>query len=403
MPIVVKDFSWEENESHVFITVPLKGVKANKVDIFSSDEYLKVSYPPYIFECLLFAPVDDRKSSASVGNGMVLFKLVKKQAAIWTQLQSNDSSDKVVMREKREEAIRLAQERAAEAVKEAAEKKREADKYAVQEMMKLEQEEKQKIEDLKEAERRKATEELERWKQEQRDEAEKERARLLAEKEENDRLRMEEEKQKNRVNKEKKKVAKSGDIFYETARGVPTRSAGKIEVKFTERVFPTPVRESQTPQEEEWLKKQAEARKVIELEDVDLTEEEKNPLWLRDKGNSFFKSGDYQAAINAFSHAIRLDSKMPALFSNRGACHLKLRNFIKCVEDCSKALELLTPPVPQNAPSRCKAHVRRGTAFCELELYVEGLQDYEAALKICPDSEQLKQDAENIRQIIQSS
>ena len=28
----------------VFITVPLKGVKANKVDIFSSEEYLKVYF-----------------------------------------------------------------------------------------------------------------------------------------------------------------------------------------------------------------------------------------------------------------------------------------------------------------------------------------------------------------------
>ena len=37
-----------------------------------------------------------------------------------------------------------------------------------------------------------------------------------------------------------------------------------------------------------------------------------------------------------------------------------------------QALELLTPPVPQNAASRCKAHVRRGTAFSHLELYAEG-------------------------------
>ena len=43
MPLVVKDFSWEETEKMVFITVPLKGVKAHKVDIFSSEEYLKVS------------------------------------------------------------------------------------------------------------------------------------------------------------------------------------------------------------------------------------------------------------------------------------------------------------------------------------------------------------------------
>ncbi len=42
MPIVVKDFIWEETESTVFIDVPLKGVVSNKVDIFSSGQYLKV-------------------------------------------------------------------------------------------------------------------------------------------------------------------------------------------------------------------------------------------------------------------------------------------------------------------------------------------------------------------------
>ena len=53
-----------------------------------------------------------------------------------------------------------------------------------------------------------------------------------------------------------------------------------------------------------------------------------------------------------------------------------------------------------NASSRLKAHVRRGTAFCELELYAEGLLDYEAALKIEPHNEEIKNDAENIRKII---
>jgi len=37
-----------------------------------------------------------------------------------------------------------------------------------------------------------------------------------------------------------------------------------------------------------------------------------------------------------------------------------------------QALELLSPPVPQNASGRAKVHVRRGTAFCQLELYAEG-------------------------------
>ena len=37
-----------------------------------------------------------------------------------------------------------------------------------------------------------------------------------------------------------------------------------------------------------------------------------------------------------------------------------------------QAMDLLSPPVPQNAASRLKAMVRRGTAFCQLEMYIEG-------------------------------
>ena len=60
----------------------------------------------------------------------------------------------------------------------------------------------------------------------------------------------------------------------------------------------------------------------------------------------------------------------------------------------------MTPPVADNASSRLKAHVRRGSAFCELELYAEGLMDYEAALKIEPNNREILEDAENIRKLI---
>lgn len=42
MPILVKDYTWEESEETVRVTVPLKGVKPTKVDIFSTEEYIKV-------------------------------------------------------------------------------------------------------------------------------------------------------------------------------------------------------------------------------------------------------------------------------------------------------------------------------------------------------------------------
>ena len=43
MPLVIKDYIWEETPKTVAISVPLKGVKKDKVNILSSDEFLKVS------------------------------------------------------------------------------------------------------------------------------------------------------------------------------------------------------------------------------------------------------------------------------------------------------------------------------------------------------------------------
>ena len=96
------------------------------------------------------------------------------------------------------------------------------------------------------------------------------------------------------------------------------------------------------------------------------------------------------------------------LYSNRAACHLQLKQYKECAQDCTsvrfhllfviinngrscgfcilttqiwimiiiinffQALELLVPPVQANSSSRCKAYVRRGTAFMQMEEYVLG-------------------------------
>ncbi|XP_077330113.1 dynein axonemal assembly factor 4 isoform X1 [Lithobates pipiens] len=402
MPIIVKDFTWQQTEKEIFISVPLKGAKACQSNVLCTEDYIKVNFPPFLFEIFPLSPIDVDKSSAKIGNGVILFTLHKQEPSIWETL-SAANMEKEAMQKVREKAVARVQEKAKEDAEAKAMRKRENEKYSLEVMMKIDEKERKQIETIKEEERRRASEELERFKERQRIE---EQRRIQEEQQ-----RREEEKRKNAINKSKNAHNQKPHPQAAEKPGSekvlpPTRKTGSIKIQFTPRVFPTALRESRLAEEEEWLQKQAAARRAINtdsLEIQDLKEEEKNPEWLKDKANKLFAAGDYLAAVDALNLGIRINGKIPGLYLNRSACHLKLRNLHKTIEDASKALELLTPPVPDNAAARLKAYVRRGTAFCELELYVQGLGDYEAALKIDPANPSLKSDAQKIRRIIQGS
>ncbi|KAK2539520.1 Dyx1c1 [Columba livia] len=429
MPVWLREFRWRQSPAAVYLSLPLRGVRVTSANIFCTDRYLKVSVPPFLFEAILYAPIDDTNSTAKIGNGIIFFTLYKKEVAMWDYLTlSNANKEK--LQYLRENAVLKSHEKAKEETEAKKVTKQEHKKYTLEATMKLEEAERKRIEDLKEKERLKVMKELELWRKEQKD-SEKQK-RVQKEEELCQEAEQLKEKKKEKMNKaaipnegtsetrlKPTKGFGSFSMFSENLKEerLPApRSAATIKINFTPRVFPTALRESRVAEEEEeeyfhivylqWLRKQAEARRTInadlsELED--LKEEEKNPDWLKDKGNKMFATGNYLAAVNAYNLAVRLNNKLPLLYLNRAACHLKLRNLHKAIEDSSKALELLTPPVPDNENARVKAYVRRGTAFCQLELFTEGLQDYEAALKIDPKNKTIEKDAEKIRHLIQET
>ncbi|NXI58886.1 DAAF4 factor, partial [Chloroceryle aenea] len=405
--------------SAVYLSVPLRGVRVTPANIFCTDQYLKVSIPPFLFEAFLYAPIDDTNSTAKIGNGIIFFTLYKKEVAMWDSL-TLANANKEKLQHLRQNAVLKAHEKAKVETEAKKVTIQEHKKYALEATMKLEEAERKRIEDLKEKERQKVTKELELWKKQQKD-AEKQN-RIQKEGELYQKVEQLKEKKREKMNKTRIPNEGTSKTRLQPTKGhgaysmfsenlkeeqLPApRSAATIKINFTSRVFPTPLRESRVVEEEEWLRKQAEARRTVNVdvsELEDLKEEEKNPDWLKDKGNKMFAMGNYLAAVNAYNLALRLNNKLPLLYLNRAACHLKLRNFHKAIEDSSKALELLIPPVPDNESARVKAYVRRGTAFCQLELYTEGLQDYEAALRIDPKNKTIEKDAEKIRHLIQGT
>lgn len=59
-----------------------------------------------------------------------------------------------------------------------------------------------------------------------------------------------------------------------------------------------------------------------------------------------------------------------------------MSNHHGAIQDCSKALELLDPPVEANAKERIKAHVRRATSLVQLGMIKEALGEFDEAIKI---------------------
>ena len=49
------------------------------------------------------------------------------------------------------------------------------------------------------------------------------------------------------------------------------------------------------------------------------------------KGNEHYKAGEYRPAIQAYTHALRLQQNNAVVHANRGMCHLKLKQYRHCL------------------------------------------------------------------------
>nr|XP_051696761.1 dynein axonemal assembly factor 4 [Oryctolagus cuniculus] len=136
MPVQVSDYSWQQTKTAVFLSLPLRGVCVRDADVFCTENYLKVNFPPFLFEAFLYAPIDDASSKAKIGNDAVVFTLYKKEAGMWETL-CVPGVDKEMMQRIREKSILQAQERAKEAAEAKAVAKREDQKYALNALMKV--------------------------------------------------------------------------------------------------------------------------------------------------------------------------------------------------------------------------------------------------------------------------
>ena len=62
--------------------------------------------------------------------------------------------------------------------------------------------------------------------------------------------------------------------------------------------------------------------------------EDKDPVWLKDKGDHFYNRNDFYSALNAYSKALEYDKEFMMGRLNRATTWLRVRAFQSCIADC---------------------------------------------------------------------
>lgn len=313
MPIITKDFVWSQTDSEILLRLPLKGVNKSNVNVFASKDYIKINYKPFFFEAFLLHPIKNEESKCKIMKNEITFNIIKSDNIQWETLT------RIV---NKEEKLQLKNE-----------------------IIKDYQEE----EELRRKDRAKYREEKKRGA------IDREIRRTTAVRASIEQLEKNVfRKEMSAVNQLKEETASTSSSSLRSApkaicgpelpapvlvKSKPkpkniipaVRQNGNIEVNFTKRTFVTPQRESQAEQEKEWLLRQSEAKKIIGFVEDDLRPEERNPEWLKEKGDDFFKKKNYLAAISAYTTGIRLTDKYYQLFLNRSAAQFAIGNYQRCV------------------------------------------------------------------------
>lgn len=164
------------------------------------------------------------------------------------------------------------------------------------------------------------------------------------------------------------------------------RETQKVDMGFTEKKFPgLPARESHMKEppypKSKNMDNKRSADNYIDVEDTD-------PVWLKDKGDHFFKRFDYNAAMNAYTKALKQDPEFLMGRLNRATTFIKLRAFIAAADDCSdivKQIEALKneeyePDKNFYDKIMARALVKRGAALSWMSSFDESIADFEKVL-----------------------
>ncbi|KAJ3325512.1 hypothetical protein HDU76_013159 [Blyttiomyces sp. JEL0837] len=112
----------------------------------------------------------------------------------------------------------------------------------------------------------------------------------------------------------------------------------------------------------------------------------------KEKGNAYFKKGEYAKAVACYSKSMKLDPTSATVPINRAMAYLKLKEWALAEKDCTRGLEL--------EPKNVKALWRRGIALRELKKLDEAKTDLERASTLEPSNQSVKDELAKVNKAL---
>ncbi|XP_026456983.1 U-box domain-containing protein 70-like [Papaver somniferum] len=112
---------------------------------------------------------------------------------------------------------------------------------------------------------------------------------------------------------------------------------------------------------------------------------------LKDRGNEFFKAGNYLKAAAIYTQAIKKDPSNATLYSNRAAAFLHLVKLSKALADADTTITL--------NPEWDKGYFRKGCVLESMERYDDAIAALQIALQYNPQSAEVSRKIKRLGQL----
>ncbi|XP_061839609.1 RNA polymerase II-associated protein 3 [Nerophis lumbriciformis] len=112
----------------------------------------------------------------------------------------------------------------------------------------------------------------------------------------------------------------------------------------------------------------------------------------KEKGNTFFKEGKYDDAVECYTRGMSADPCNPVLPTNRATSFFRLKKYAVAESDCNLAIAL--------DGNYFKAYARRGAARLALQNYDGALEDYQTVLKLDADNLEAQNEVKKIKLLL---